>query len=103
MKTEAMIPVHELCIHYRIEQKFIQSLQEAGLVEITRMEETTCMPESQLPLFEKLVRLYEMDINLEGMETITHLLQRMQEQQEKIITLSNQLRRYENDEATPAE
>ena len=62
MKTEAMIPVHELCIHYRIEQTFIESLNEAGLVEITSIEETICIPVSQLPLLEKLVRLYEMTL-----------------------------------------
>jgi len=43
------------------------------------------------------VRLYyEMDINLEGIETITHLLQRMHAMQQQIVGLSNRLSRYED-------
>jgi chaperone modulatory protein CbpM len=98
MKPEVMIPVDDLCTHYQVEQTFIQSLSEAGLVEIASIEKTICIPVSQLPFFEKMIRLYELDINLEGIETITHLLNRINEQQEKIITLTNQLRRYETDE-----
>ena len=54
--------------------------------------------ESELPQLEKLVRLYrEMDINLEGIETITYLLQRMNEMQRQIVQLTNRLSMYENE------
>lgn len=97
MKPEAMIPVHEFCIHHNIEQSFIFSLKDSGLVEINRIEETICIPASQLPRLEKLVRLYEMDINLEGIETITCLLNRINNMQQEIVTLTNRLRLYESD------
>jgi len=39
-----------------------------------------------------------MDINLEGIETVTHLLQRINLLQNEIIVLKNRLRLYESSE-----
>jgi hypothetical protein len=45
---------------------------------------------------ERIVRLhFELDINLEGIETITHLLERMEAMQENIARLKNRLKAYE--------
>ena len=98
MQTEEMIPASECCIHYHIEQSFINSLNDAGLIEISIVEENIYVPANQLSQLEKLVRLYyEMDINLEGIETITYLLQRMNEMQKQIMQLSNRLSLYEGE------
>ena len=98
MQTEEMIPASECCIHYHIEQSFINSLKDAGLIEISIVEENVYVPTNQLGQLEKLVRLYyEMDINLEGIETITYLLQRMNEMQRQITQLSNRLSLYEGE------
>lgn len=98
MQTDDMIIVNEFCIHQNIEISFINALKDSGLIEITVSEEKLCMPESQLPNLEKLVRLYyEMDINLEGIETITYLLSRMNDMQQEIRMLHNRLNLYEND------
>ena len=98
MPTEEMIIVNEFCIHHNIEFSFVNALKESGLVEFTSIEEKICVPESQLPHLEKLVRLYyEMDINLEGIETINYLLQRMNEMQQQIVQLTNRLSLYENE------
>jgi len=98
MQTEEMIPVSDFCIHHNIETSFIYSLQESGLIEISTIQEETFVPVNQLSQLEKLVRLYyEMDINLEGIETISYLLERMNEMQQQIIRLSNRLSLYEND------
>lgn len=97
MQTEEMIPVSDFCIHHNIETSFIYSLQESGLIEISTIQEETFVPVNQLSQLEKLVRLYyEMDINLEGIETISYLLQRMNEMQQQIIQLSNRLSLYED-------
>jgi chaperone modulatory protein CbpM len=98
MQTEDMVPANEFCIHHNIELSFIHSLKESGLIEITSIEENSFLPVSQLNQLEKLVRLYyEMDINLEGIETITYLLQRMNEMQQQVVSLNNRLRLYENE------
>lgn len=98
MEKEEMISADEFSFHHNIELTFIQSLHESGLIEITIIEEKIFISVSQLKNLEKLVRLYhEMDINLEGIETITYLLQRMNEMQQEILLLNNKLRMYEND------
>ncbi len=98
MQTDTMIPVHEFCIHHKLEQSFIFALKESGLIEVTMTQENYCIPVDQLPQLEKIIRLYELDINLEGIETITHLLDRISQQEQRIVELSNQLNRYQSDE-----
>ncbi len=96
METEEMIPATEFCIHHNIELAFIASLNESGLIEIIIIEEKLFLPVSQLSHLEKLVRLYyEMDINLEGIETVNHLLQRINAMELQIAQLNNRLRIYE--------
>jgi chaperone modulatory protein CbpM len=98
MPTTHLIAANEFCIYHNIEPSFIYSLQQSGLIEITVIEEKLFVDESELPQLEKLVRLYqEMDINLEGIETITYLLQRMNDMQRQIIELTNRLSIYERD------
>ena len=98
MPTTHLIAANEFCIYHNIEPSFIYSLQQSGLIEITVVEEKPFVDESELPQLEKLVRLHrEMDINLEGIETITHLLQRMNDMQRQIAMLKNRLSMYENE------
>lgn len=98
MPTTHLIAANEFCIYHNIELSFIYSLQQSGLITVTVVEEKLFVEESELPQLEKLVRLYhEMDINLEGIETITYLLQRMHEMQRQIAALENKLRMYENE------
>ena len=96
MQTDDLIIANEFCTHYNIEISFINSLQESGLVEVTTIEETGFIHTSQLPQLEKWMRLYyEMNINLEGIETISHLLQQINNMQDQIQELKNRLRLYE--------
>ncbi len=92
MPATDMIPATEFCNYHHVELSFIQSLQQSGLISIIIAEEQLYVPENELPRLEKMVRLYyEMDINVEGIETITHLLQRMHELQKQIEMLRNKL------------
>ncbi len=92
-----MIPANEFCASHNIEITFINSLQYAGLIEVITINETEYIHESQLNELEKIVRLYyELDINLEGIETVTHLLERINDMQNEIMLLKNRLRLYES-------
>ena len=98
MQTEEMVAADEFCIHHNIELSFIYSLKDSGLVEVTSIGEKIFVPVSQLGHLERLVRLYyEMDINLEGIETITYLLQQMNDMQQQIVQLSNRLSMYDHE------
>ncbi len=96
MESENMVPVSEFCMYHKIELSFIYSMIESGLIDITNIEEKIFVPISQLKHLEQLMRLkQEMDINLEGIETITYLLQRIKDMQLHIIKLNNRLSFYE--------
>ena len=96
MQTEQLIQVDTFCEYHNIEFSFISSLHDFGLIEITQKEEKSFIPESNLEMVEKLVRLHnDLHINLEGVEVITYLLDQLKHQQEEIVVLQNRLRFYE--------
>jgi len=96
MKTDYLIAVDKFCANHEIEISFISSLQESGLIDITTIKEDLYIDKDQLLKLEKIVRLYyELDINLEGIETINYLLQRIGNMHDEITALKNKLRLFE--------
>lgn len=96
MQTETLIALSDFCLSHNIELSFVRSLQQTGLIRISDISESGYIEAGQLCRLEKFIRFYyEMDINLEGIETINHLLERITNQQEEIILLRNRLRLYE--------
>jgi hypothetical protein len=96
MQTEYYVAVDEFCANHNIEISFVRSLQQTGLIEIASIENIAFIEAGQLQQLEKLIRFhYDLDINFEGIETITHLLQRMSEMNDEITALRNRLRLYE--------
>ena len=99
MQTEYLIAVDEFCTIHNIEMSFITSLKQTGLIDITTIKKTGFIDANQLERLEKFVRFYyELDINVEGIETITHLLHRISYMQEEIRMLRNRLRLYETND-----
>lgn len=96
MQNENLVDVNELCVSHNIEISFITSLQKTGLIEITSIDDDWFIDTGQLLQLEKCIRLYyDLDINIEGIETITHLLDRITTLQDEICDLRNRLRLYE--------
>lgn len=96
MQTKKFIAVNEFCFNHKIEISFIDSLKQTGLIEFVVVEDKTFIHIDQLEKVEKYIRFYyDLDINLEGIETITHLLQRERAMQDEIIALRNRLSLYE--------
>jgi len=98
MQTEYLIALDEFCANHNIEISFVSSLQQNGLIEIKTVKETVFIDAGQLQQLETFIRLYyELDINLEGIETISYLLERIKSLQEENIKLKNRLRLYETE------
>lgn len=96
MEKGEMIPVNEFCSYYNIEINFVQSLHDAGLVSITSSENEIYLDHEQLSKLEKFIRLHhDLDINMEGIEAISHILQRMKAMQQEIARLKSRLGIYE--------
>lgn len=95
---EKLISTEDFCTHYKVEYSFINSLQEHDLIEIITIDEHSFIDHDHLKKVEKLVRLhYDLDINLEGIEAITYLLNKMKNMEQEIIALKNKLSLYEDD------
>ncbi len=93
------IHAKEFCAHYQIEYAFIYSLHESGLVQVSGPEAEPVFDEEELPRVEKMVRLHEdLGINLEGIEAIVPLLDRMEKMQDEMNTLRNRLRLFNFEE-----
>jgi chaperone modulatory protein CbpM len=96
MENVHYITVQEFCGYHHIEYIFVNSLSEAGLVQITTINQTHMIPESEMPRLERLIRLHqELDINVAGLEAIGHLLERVQAMQEDTRRLRSRLSLYE--------
>ena len=96
MQTEYLIAIDEFCVKHDIEVSFINSLQETGLIEITTIDEAGFIQMDQIRQLEKFIRFYyELDINIDVIETISHLLQRVNELQDEIVALRNRVGLYE--------
>jgi MerR HTH family regulatory protein len=99
MQKEDLISAKEFCSSHNLEVSFIYTLQQYGLIEITTIEETTYLYAAQLSQRERIARLHsELGINLEGIDAIKNLLQRVEEMQDEILLLKNKLSLYEENE-----
>ena len=90
------IPIDLFCHQHGVEISFISSLQDFGLLYTTRIDEIEYIAIAQLAEAERLVRLYgELDINIQGIDVIIQLLQRLSDRQTEIQQLKNRLSQYE--------
>lgn len=97
MNNEHLIPAIEFCSNHKIELSFINSLHEFGLIEITTIQRTAFLSAEELPKLEQILLFNkELEINLEGVEVIIRLLDRVHKVQNEINLLKNRLRLYEN-------
>lgn len=84
------------CIRiYGVEESFIDSLCESGLIRVCYTEHDRFVEYNELEELEQFVRWHnEMDINVEGIEALHHLLRRVKALQNEIENLQNELRFY---------
>ena len=108
MSSEELIPAREFCTYHHVELSFIHSLHDSGLIGITIQDGIAFLPTDELPIVEKFVRWhYELSINPEGIEALSHVLHRVDRLLEENRGLRNRLRRYEtgsdNTDISPAD
>ncbi|MEP6465217.1 MAG: chaperone modulator CbpM, partial [Parafilimonas sp.] len=95
MQNENLVPVTLCCEQYKVELSFIQSLHQYGFLHIVSVEATPFISTDDLQILEKLIRMYyELDINLQGIEAISFLLERVQNMQHEISYLKSKLNVY---------
>jgi hypothetical protein len=96
MSTKRLIEVNEFCVSHQIEVSFINSLCDTGLIEVLSDQESVFFDSEQLQQIEKFIRFhYDLDINIEGIECINHLLHRTAALHVEIASLRSRLSLYE--------
>jgi hypothetical protein len=97
MEEEQLISASEFCFYHQVDLDFIYNLNDSGLLICTLIEEKIFIPVSQISRLEKLVHLhYQLEINLQGIETVEHLLKQLNAMQQEVIKLNNRLSFYED-------
>jgi len=90
-----LISIDEVCIHHQVKINFIQSLEEFGLIHTTLVKKTVCLDSDELSKLERYLRLsHDLEINLEGLHAVAHLLSQLNEMQDEIVLLKNELNYY---------
>ena len=94
MDTEYVI-VREYCQKCHIDPEFILLLDEGGLIDLNVVNDESYLPVSQLKDVEQYTRMYyDLSINMEGIDAIHHLLERMEEMKREMDSLRKQLTLY---------
>ena len=95
--SEEKITYTECLRIYQVEETFLDQLQSSGLIEIVIEEEDRYIEYDYLQEIEQFVRWhYELEINMEGIEALHHMLQQVQELQEDIERLRGELKFYKS-------
>lgn len=97
MSTENFIPINTLCLHYKLEISFFNTLNENGLIEIQLVDEIQYVHKESIYEIEKIVRMHkELEVNIEGIDVVLNLLQKIDALQTELLKVRNRLLLYEN-------
>lgn len=96
MTNDELILAEEWCSHSSIQVSFVQTLHEMGLVQLVSIEQKPYIPHDELKRLEQLTRLHlELEINMEGVDVICHLLDKVKAMQHEMLMLKKRLQLYE--------
>jgi hypothetical protein len=96
MKTENLIPASEICNSHGIEFSLIDSFQDFDLIEVIKVKENAYIKTTELPKLEQILHFHkELKINLEGIDVIINLLERVNLIQTELNLIKNRLTLYE--------
>jgi len=95
MVTDFII-IREYCIQSRIEPDFIVQLVDEGLIDITVIDNEDYIHISQLKDLEQYARwYYDLSVNVEGIDVIRNLLNRIRTLENEMDYMKKQLRLLE--------
>ena len=97
MATQELVLIDTLCTHYQLEVSFFEALDTMGLIEIQTFEQDKCIPHEKIRALEKMIRIHnDLNVNIEGIDVVFNLLQKINTLQDELNTLKNRLNIYES-------
>lgn len=92
MSTE-LIAVSTCCTHYNVDANFFTTLETYRLIELQHEADEDYIPADRLRDVERYIHLHQdLDINMEGIEAIGHLLEKLRALQAEVAVLRQQSR-----------
>ncbi|MBV7440413.1 chaperone modulator CbpM [Weeksellaceae bacterium TAE3-ERU29] len=92
------IKIKEFCTYTKIEDSFITNLSEEGILKIEIIDDEPFVEEEIIPELEMFSRWhYDLGINLEGIDAMRHMLQRMNKMKSELEDLRRKLVFYSKD------
>ena len=99
INKEQLIAVETYCSIYKIDFSIIEKIRQTTIINFSIIDDKLFVDADELPELEKVLTFYyDLDINLEGIETINHILQQLHRLKEENRQLRNKLRFYEEDD-----
>ena len=96
MTEEHFISITTICRQYEIDFTFVDSLKRMGLIQVEIIEEDPCIHADHIGNLEKIIRLHQdLNVNLEGIDVVLHLLEKERTLRSEVTALRNRLRLYE--------
>lgn len=97
MNIQNYIPIKTICTYYKVETTFIEGLNEYGLIEITTIEQLPYIHQNHIKQLETMLRLHDdLHINIEGIDTVLNLVEKIEMLQEELKNVKNRLGIYED-------
>jgi hypothetical protein len=98
MDNQKYIPVEQICIHYEVPKSFLMNLKEYGLITMLVIKEEECIEMNEINKIEKIMRLhFDLNINMEGIDSVLHLLDKVNALQAQITALNNKITFHEDE------
>ncbi len=96
MKTVKFIKIEQLCDYYQIPNTFFAELEEYGLLNSDIYnDKKMAVREDFLGDLEKIMRLhYDLNINMEGIDTVLNLLEKIEKLEKELAYLKKHLELY---------
>jgi hypothetical protein len=95
MKSSNLIRIDQVSTHYHVDASFIYSLNELGHVALIVEKDESYVLEEQLKSLESLIFFHtDLEINVEGVDAIAHLLKKIEALQTELLAAKNKLYVY---------
>jgi len=92
MENKNLILIAQFCLHHDVDQSFVLSLQEFGLIKIFELKKELYLSHEEIAKLERMIRLHnELGVNFEGIDVIDGLLQRIVQLQKELNNAKNRL------------
>lgn len=95
MSEKDILKLEKFCELYEVPTSFVDSLNQFELIRLTTIDDEMYIENEEFPIIEKYIRMhYDLDINMEGLDVINNLLQKIEALKKQVVLLENELKYY---------